>query len=78
MFKIVTGERFVFKSQEFYNFFSVCSQKHRRMFKFHIWSIARFRLNLPRDDCHFFLHLSIDDHHFGYKQKFLKKDTGTS
>ncbi len=49
------------KIPDFYIFFSLCSQKCRRMIKvlhlLHIWFIARFWLNLHhphRDDPHFF------------------------
>jgi hypothetical protein len=38
------------------------------------WIYNQIWLNLPRDDLHIFLFLCMDDHHFGYKQKFLKKN----
>ncbi len=37
-------------------------------------SYSQIWLKLSRDDCHFlFLHLSMDDHHFGFKKKKGKK-----
>ncbi len=56
----------------FYSWFSVCSQKYRKMINFFDF-ISGLWLNLHREDRHFFFHLPRDDHHFGYKQKFLKK-----
>jgi len=33
-------------------------------------------LKLSRDDCHFlFLHLCMDDHHFGFKKKREKENS---
>jgi hypothetical protein len=38
-------------------------------FVFHIWGNNQVWLNLPRDDSS-----PMDDYHFGYKQKFLKRN----
>jgi hypothetical protein len=36
-------------------------------------------LNIRRDDCHYLLHLLMDDRHFGYiKNKNPEKDNGQS
>jgi hypothetical protein len=35
--------------------------------------ISGLLLTLYREDRHFFFHLPGDDHHFGYKQKFLRE-----
>lgn len=39
------------------------------------WFYCKIWLNLSKDDCHFvlFLYLPMHDHHFGWKQKLLKK-----
>jgi hypothetical protein len=43
-----------------------------------LWFIAANWRNLPKDDqSSLFLHLHMDDtSHFGYKQKFQRKQTG--
>jgi hypothetical protein len=55
----------------------MCGQKLKRWFRISMPYLvySQIWLNRTRDDRHLFRHLPIHDGHFGYKQKFLKKNT---
>jgi hypothetical protein len=56
---------------------SVCSQIIKGLLKFcNSYMVhSHIRLHLSRDDHPLFLHLPMDDHHFSFQIKFLKKKT---
>jgi hypothetical protein len=72
-------KKLILKTPYLYTWFSLSSQKYRKMIK-DLYFISGLYPDLAKSSkgwLSLFLHLLMDGLHFGYKQKFLEKNTGT-